>query len=172
MRLTYRVKQFYRSLTARSDLTQRGHVLEILDPPLAELFYRMTPSDQAHSLRVLKVLELDGQTDPDLLAAALLHDVGKSVHPPSILDRIIVVLANQFFSGRVLRWGNSEPHGWRRPFAIAVHHAGWGAELAAAHGASPSLVDLIRSHQDPLPAETHSLRDTLAKKLHRADNEN
>lgn len=172
MRLVYRVKQFFRSLTAQSDLAQRGHVNEILDPPLAELFYRMPPSDQAHSLRVLRVLEHDGQLNPDLLAAALLHDVGKSVHPPSILDRIIVVLANQMFPHKVLKWGTSEPQGWRRPFAIAAQHAGWGADLAAACGASTLLVDLIRSHQEPLPEEVHSPRDALVMELYRADNEN
>ena len=172
MSLVYRVKQFFRSLIAQSDPTQRGRVQEILDPPLAELFYRMTPSDQAHSLRVLRVLELSGQSNPDLLAAALLHDVGKSVHPPSVVDRIVVVLANQMFPGRVLKWGTSEPQGWRRPFAIASQHAGWGAQLAADCGASTLLVDLIRSHQNPLPAEIRSPRDALVMELYRADNEN
>jgi putative nucleotidyltransferase with HDIG domain len=131
----------------------------------------MTPFDQAHSLRVLAALQLEGQTDPDLLAAALLHDVGKSVHTPSVLDRIMAVIANLLFPRRVLKWGASEPHGWRRAFAINFQHSSWGAELAAAHGASSTLVDLIRHHQDPLPSQAHTSRESLLKELRRVDSQ-
>ncbi|HUS85452.1 MAG TPA: HD domain-containing protein [Anaerolineales bacterium] len=171
MSLPYRVVQFVRALTIHASPQQHQHVFEILEPPLAELFFRMTPFDQAHSLRVLAALQLEGQTDPDLLAAALLHDVGKSVHSPSVLDRIIAVLANQLLPRMVLKWGASGPHGWRRPFAITVQHPVWGAELAAAHGASTAVVDLIRLHQHPLPVEPRSAQDTLLKELRRVDSQ-
>jgi len=169
MNLPYRVVQFVRALTIHASPQQHRHVFEILEPSLAELFFRMTPFDQAHSLRVLAALQLEGQTDPDLLAAALLHDVGKSVYSPSVLDRIIAVLANQLLPRMVLKWGASGPHGWRRPFAITVQHPVWGAELVAAHGASTTVVDLIRLHQDPLPEEPRSSRDALLKVLRRVD---
>ncbi|TFH37469.1 MAG: HD domain-containing protein, partial [Anaerolineales bacterium] len=112
--------------------------------------------------------ELEGHNDPDLLAAALLHDVGKSVHSPSVLDRIVVVLANQIIPRRVLRWGVSDVRGWRRPFAIAAQHARWGAELTVEHGASSTLVDLIRNHQDPASEDTR----LLLKHLQRVDSQN
>ena len=38
----------------------------------------MSVSDQRHSLNVMRTLRRQGHTEPDLLAAALLHDVGKS----------------------------------------------------------------------------------------------
>jgi predicted HD phosphohydrolase len=89
MGLAYRIQQFFRVLKSRPDVAERDRALEELDPPLVELFLQMSPSDQAHALRVFSVLNDFELTDPDLLAAALLHDVGKSIHPPSVLDRVI-----------------------------------------------------------------------------------
>jgi hypothetical protein len=172
MGLLYRIQQFFRTLRARPETLEPARVLEILDPPLSELFFRMSPSDQAHSLRVLSALQREGRTDVDLLAAALLHDVGKSVHPPSVFDRIVIVLANQIIPRRVVQWGGAEPQGWRRPFAIATQHAHWGAELVAQHSASPLLVELIRRHQDPLPATPSTPVDLLLVELRRVDREN
>jgi putative nucleotidyltransferase with HDIG domain len=172
MGLAYRVQQFFRVLSAHPDAAEIAHVSEILEAQLTKLFLGMSPSDQAHALRVLSALQIDGKTDPDLLAAALLHDVGKSVHRPSVLDRIVVVLANLLFPRKVVQWGESEPMGWSRPFSIAAQHARWGAELAAAHGASPRLIELIQRHQD-LPAnEPYSSVDRLLLDLRWADSEN
>ena len=48
----------------------------------------------------LQRLQTQGFSDPDLLTAALLHDVGKTLSPLSTLDRILVVLAHLW-----LNWG-------------------------------------------------------------------
>jgi hypothetical protein len=172
MGLAYRIQQFFQIMRARPDQDAWARASVILNPPLRELFLRMAPSDQAHGLRVFSALELEGKSDPDLLAAALLHDVGKSVHRPSVLDRVIVVLANQLFPRKVIQWGKSEPEGWRRPFAIARQHPRWGAELAAANGASPQLEELVRRHQEPLAGKPQTAFTRLLGDLRRADSEN
>lgn len=172
MGLAYRVQQFVRVMSARPDAAERDRALAVLDPPLAELFLQMSLSDQAHALRVFAVLQDYDIKDPDLLAAALLHDVGKSIHQPSVLDRVIVVLTNPLFPRKVVQWGESEPKGWRRPFTIAAQHARWGADLVAAHGASPLLVELIHRHQEPPTPEPQSTADYLLVDLRRADSEN
>jgi putative nucleotidyltransferase with HDIG domain len=172
MGLIYRVQQFFHVLTAKPDAAEWERASQVLDGELAALFLRMLPPDQAHALRVYAILQDKGLTDQDLLAAALLHDIGKSVHRPSILDRIIVVLANQFFPRKVLQWGKSEPTGWRRPFSIAFQHPRWGAELAASQGASPRVVELIRRHQEPTASEPRSTVDQMLWELQRVDSEN
>jgi hypothetical protein len=172
MGLLYRIQQFFRTLSAHPKTIQSARVPEILNPPLSKLFFRMSPSDQAHSLRVLSALQCEGHSDPDLLAAALLHDVGKSVHRPTVFDRIIVVLANHIIPHRVVQWGGAKPQGWRRPFVISTQHARWGADLVAQHNASPRLVELIRRHQDPLPATPSTPVDLLLVELRRVDSEN
>ncbi len=172
MGVIYRVKQFFRAIREKPDPSQLEKVNLVLEPPLAALFLCMSLSDQAHSLRVLDTLQRGGHSDPDLLAAALLHDIGKSIHPLSILDRVIIVLANRLFPRRVILWGKAEPSGWRRPFSIASQHPHWGAELVAAKGASSRLLELIRRHQDPPAPEPVSSLDFLLAELKRADSEN
>jgi hypothetical protein len=172
MGLFYRIRQFFRALGARPGDAERERALEILERPLAELFLRMSPPDQAHALRVFSVLQDHAMTDPDLLAAALLHDVGKSLHHPSVLDRVIVVLTNPLLPRKVVQWGESEPEGWRRPFSIAVQHPRWGAKLVAAHGASPLLIELIRRHQERPSPKPQSTADHMLVDLRWADGEN
>ncbi|MEZ4519559.1 MAG: hypothetical protein R3C44_22915 [Chloroflexota bacterium] len=43
--------------------------------------------------------------NPDLLAAALLHDVGKTQVPLSSVDRIVGSLAERSWHGSLDRWG-------------------------------------------------------------------
>ncbi len=172
MGLAYRVRQFFRVLRDRPDPEAWKRAEAFLEPQFSRLFLGMLPSDQAHALRVFSTLMDEGHTDQDLLAAALLHDIGKSVHQPTVLDRVIVILTNRLLPQKVVQWGASEPVGWRRPFSIASQHPGWGAELAAANGASPRVAELIRRHQDPASSEPGSSIEQLLAVLRRADSEN
>jgi len=166
-RLAYRTRQFWSALAGPRIRVGVEDVLPYLSPFQIELFHRMQISEQAHAYRVLERLKATGQTDPDLLAAALLHDTGKILYPLSLLDRVIVVLGNHFFQQSTARWSEGSPAGLRRPFVVATMHPSWGADLARQAGASPRTMDLIRRHHDPL-----STNDSLLVALQTADNAN
>jgi putative nucleotidyltransferase with HDIG domain len=137
------------------------------------LFNRLHPSEQNHSLRVLQTLKDQGETHPDLLTAALLHDIGKISHPLHLWERVVIVLAKQFFPGRMDRWGWGQPRGWKRPFVVALKHPQWGSELAHKAGSDPLAVHLIREHQNDLSKESpNSLKKQLLSSLQAADNQN
>ena len=121
----------------------------ILSPALLALFLEMQPSEINHSLEITRGLIASGDTDPDLLAAALLHDVGKSRSPLNLWERAIVVLAKRLIPGACQRWGASEDmRGFKRIFVVADQHPAWGAEMAAAEGASKLTARLIHRHQE------------------------
>jgi hypothetical protein len=151
----YRVRQFFQSLWLKSSPTDLQIAYTYLPDSLIPLFMSMSPADQSHSLRVCEALLDQGHEDPDLLAAALLHDVGKSLEPPTVWERVLAVLANQIAPHRVLNWSEAEARGWRKPFVIANKHPDWGADLVAKHGGSETLIQLIRYHQ----VEPESLQD-------------
>lgn len=113
------------------------------------LFLRMQPGEQAHSLWIFNQLIDQNETSEDLLAAALLHDVGKSRYPLRLWDRVLIVLGKRMFPLQAKNWGSGEARGWQRPFVVAEKHAEWGASMAEEAGASPVVVELIRRHQDP-----------------------
>jgi len=83
--------------------------------------------------------------------------VGKIRLPLSPWERALVVLIRLFCIRFVHRWGRFSGEDlkdlprWRRAFVVAENHPDWGAAYAAAAGASPLAVALIRRHQEKAP---------------------
>jgi len=160
----YRVWQVWRSLTPRPlDDDDRAILAAMLPPGGRALFATMTLNDQRHSLTVYRALRERGCADPELLAAALLHDSGKGGGRVSFWVRPPVVLLRAF-APRALAWLARDDRRWfRRPFYNAWRHAEIGADLAAKAGLPPRVVLLIRSHHDPTgpAAELHAVDDEV-----------
>lgn len=186
-RIWYRVRQFWDALSAVPEPEEIESIRAYLLPAQMELFLSMPASDQAHSLRVFKIIQVrsafvHGDARTDLLVAALLHDVGKSRYPLHVWERVTIVLAKRFIPEQVRRWGelNHNPEkraengdlklGWRKAFIIAEQHPGWGAEMAAAAGASRLAVELIRRHQENLAGDNGSMEDILLRHFQLVDN--
>jgi putative nucleotidyltransferase with HDIG domain len=149
MGLPYRLGQFARLLRpAELSPEQEADVAQVLSAAEVALFQRLVASDRWHSYEVYRLLLDAGETDANLLAAALLHDIGKTRARPGILGRVAVVLAEKWLPRRAAAWSEGEPSGWRRPFVIRARHPEWGAALAQAAGSPPETVALIRQHQD------------------------
>src|SRR5579862_6592461 len=113
----YRVWQVWRSLTPRPlDDDDRTILAQTLPPGGRALFATMTLNDQRHSLTVYRALRARDCADPEMLAAALLHDSGKGggrvhfwVRPPVVVLRA--------FAPRLLDWLARDDRAWfRRPF--------------------------------------------------------
>lgn len=172
MNLAYRTTQFFRLLFDKPAPQDLSLVEETLSLSLMHLFRGMTAADQTHAIRVLHTLLEQGQRDPSLLAAALLHDVGKSHVRPRLWDRVAVVLGTAIVPNAVQRWGHGEHKGWRRPFIIAARHPTWGAEMILAAGGSQELATLVSRHQDSLKAKTDTQIDQLLHHLQEADGMN
>ena len=171
MRLRYRLGQLRDNLTAGPlSAAARQEVVAALAPGELALFDRFSLADQWHSYRVLCDLRQAGYNDPDLTTAALIHDVGKTRYPLSAGDRTAIVVGAVLLPGQVARWGQGAVDSWRRPFVVRAQHPAWGAEMAAAAGSRPTVVELIRRHQDKPPAEDELAG--LLRALQWADDQN
>jgi hypothetical protein len=153
MAALYRLRQFLLAVAAwtRPEAEPERVVTRVLPPDAAKLFHQMPSYDRRHAHRVVRALEQQGHSDPDLLAAALLHDVGKTVLPGGRLrlwHRVAVVLL-AMWPGFLERAGEDRPGSWRYPFYVQRRHAALGAEWAQRAGCSPATVELIRLHEDP-----------------------
>lgn len=159
-RIRYRISQFWRTLRAPCWPVDLEYAAARLTPELLTLFRRMSRAEQQHGIALCQALEARGHRAADVQVAALLHDCGKSVAPPRLWDRVLVVLGEAFLPRQAARWAAGEiPHGLTRGFVIRKRHAEWGAALAQQAGASPRAVALIREHHRgandaPSPAET------------------
>jgi len=172
-RVGYRFKQFWQGVTAPPlTAVAQADIAARLTPAEQALFQRYSRSDQWHTYRVMKTLQASGQYQPPLLKAALLHDVGKSCVDLSAWERSWIVLVEIVWPRKAAAWGEYEPAGWRRPFVVKAQHPAWGAEMAAAAGSSPLVVELIRRHQDKGAKIAVTVADHLLHWLQWADDQN
>lgn len=93
-RIVYRLQQVRQQLGFVTPLSmeERAEVERWLPASAMTLFQTMSNADQRHSLRVCRGLLTRGCTEEDLLAAALLHDVGKAQGRVPFWTRPVIVL--------------------------------------------------------------------------------
>jgi hypothetical protein len=177
VRILYRVRQFWRMVFVKYDHIELEQVQAILSPEQMALFKQLQPGEKTHATTMFHRLIEQGEKHPDLLVAALLHDVGKLRHRLNPLERAMVVLIKAVAPGKAPQWGSPEPNtweglpGWRKPFVVAEQHAGWGAEMACKAGVSPLAETLIREHHHPILHDMGDVENNLLHKLWVVDNE-
>jgi hypothetical protein len=172
MRRAYnRFRQGLRALAAWLRPVDDTLAEQHLTPELLALYRQMRRSERQHSLRVLQALCAAQHTDPDLLTAALLHDVGKIRTSFFLPEKVLVVLVKAAAPGLYQRWGSGPTRGWRRPFAVSVQHPAWGADMVEAAGGRSLAVELIRRHQDTLNGAPQTKADRLLLLLQAVDDQ-
>lgn len=167
----YRVRQFFRALAARVSEEELEQVACILTPASLTLFRSMAIQDQRHGLDVCAALRQAGHNNPDLLAAALLHDAGKAAARLPVWQRAVIVLLDRFAPRLLARLSQGEPDRWHSPFIAHARHPEVGARWAQEAGCSPLTVALIRRHQDQT-SNCQTEEDQLLTNLQMADNLN
>jgi hypothetical protein len=139
----HRVRQFAAHLAARvaPEETELAH--RVLPARAFVLFEAMPVADRRHALDVAERLLVGGGDDPDLLAAALMHDAAKG-YRMRLWHRVAGVLLEAFAPGVLGRLALDEPGSWRYPFHLYLHHEALSAEAALAAGCSPRVAAFIR----------------------------
>jgi hypothetical protein len=143
-RAVYRTRQFASYALGGRGAVDDGIALAALPPALGALYLSMEPVARRHHLAVYRRLRAMGCDNPELLAAALLHDLGKGRVSP--LARTAYVLASHAGEWLVRGLAGDGQRGWRALYRLA-HHPALGAALVEAAGGSPRLVWLIAMHQ-------------------------
>lgn len=120
-----------------------------------ELYLKMDARDRAHACRVARaLLKRRPEAPSELVRAALLHDVGKSLVPYRAWQRILLHL------WRPTLPPEPEPSGFRRTLQVHRHHARLGADMVRAAAGAERVAQLIERHHAPgTDAEARLLKE-------------
>jgi hypothetical protein len=177
VRILYRLGQFWRTISFKIDLIELEQAMSLLTEAQWALFRQLQSSEQSHALAMVRTLLERGEDQPDLLVAALLHDVGKLCYRMNPIERALVVLVEAVIPGQAQCWGKLPPDGWdglpgwKKAFIVAEQHPKWGAEMSREAGVSPLTESLIRKHHDSACQEATITENSLLHKLWLVDNE-
>lgn len=135
------VRRFFDVLLARP-LTDREHkVVEALlsTPEEIDLFFNQNDADQRHGLEAASEVALMAPGRPELVRAALLHDIGKQVSGLGVWGRSLASMLAKLHlpvRGRL--------HSY-------LEHGPIGADLLERAGVEPIVVAFARSHHARRP---------------------
>jgi hypothetical protein len=144
--------------TRRVRPLERSALAGWLPPAQLALFDAMHRADRRHGLDVVATLRSAGVTDPEVLAAGLLHDCGKG--DAGFVARVVHALAVAY--GAPIRAAGMRVPGLRAPLERLRDHAERAAALAREAGCSVRTVELIRwqeAPRDPVDGERLRLAD-------------
>jgi hypothetical protein len=132
-----------------------------------ELWALMSDSDRRHAISVARRVSaaLGLRADRPVLAAALLHDVGKAASELGILGRVVATLAGLVARDRAQAWSSAT--GIKRRIALYLSHPELGAGQLARAGSDPLTVAWAREHH--LPEGAWSVPWEVSNALRAAD---
>ena len=178
VRIFWRIRQFVRGIFANVDAREMLEVTRALPKAAVCRFCQMPLDGQRHSLNVLYTLQAAGWHDPDLAAAALLHDVGKVAGdaagiPLSPWIRGPLVLLAALAPAKVgALAADDSAAGWRYLLHVHQKHPAIGAAWAAADGCSALTCWLIEHHQENRNGKPAQKWEELLAILQWADSRN
>jgi hypothetical protein len=152
----YRVHQFMKAIFSKIDSSEITWALNNLPPGSGSLFLKQSRSEQRHALNVAQSIMKEQPTlsvsnYQNLLAAALLHDCGKSRICNRLWHRVFVVLMQKMPQPIWFRLERSHTI-FATPLKTASQHAIWGCNLAREAGLNPVICYLIYEHHNPKTA--------------------
>jgi putative nucleotidyltransferase with HDIG domain len=165
------IRRFFTSLSPfgprPDDETWVAHVLS--DEEM-RLWYRMSRADRRHAVEVARRVEraLGHEATDAVLAAALLHDVGKTAARLGTFGRVGATLV-AMGGGRVMAKEWSRAGGVTRRVGLYLRHEEIGADMLALAGSHPLTVTWARQHHQP--AEEWLVPRHLGEALKAADDD-
>jgi hypothetical protein len=165
------VRRFFGSLVPLGP--RRGDdawVRSILSAGEQKLCDRMSSADRRHAAAVGRRVEraLGHEATPPVLAAALLHDVGKVDAGLGTYGRVVATLAARV-AGRDTAHAWTRARGFTRRVGLYVRHPDIGADMLTLAGSDPLTVAWTREHH--LPPEEWTVAPRLAGALKHADDD-
>jgi hypothetical protein len=171
MRFGHLTKRFFGSLwPAGPSRENEAWVQSVLSDEELRLWRRMGRADRRHAVGVARQVErqLGHEATKPILAAALLHDVGKVSAGLGTYGRVVATVAGAA-AGRSMAEAWTEGKGFTRKVGLYLRHPQLGGDMLALAGSDPLTVSWTREHH--LAEEEWTLPLDIAHALKAADDD-
>jgi hypothetical protein len=145
-------RRFFGSLWPRGPGAEaETWVARLLLPGELQLWHRLDGPDRRHAVGVARAVEASlapaGAPRP-VLAAALLHDIGKLASGLGTYRRVVATVVGRATNGtKVGAW--TQRRGFTRRVGLYLDHGPRGADMLALAGSDPLTVAWAREHHRP-----------------------
>ena len=144
---------------------------QLLDTEV-ELWRRMSGPDRRHAAAVARRVErmLGAEATRPVLAAALLHDVGKTEAGVGTYGRVIATVSGAAIGrdpGTIADW--TRTRGFTRKVGLYLQHPRLGGDLLAMAGSDPLTEAWAREHH--LPSDEWTIPVEIGEALKAADDD-
>ena len=164
-------RRFFGSLRpGGASAADEAWVRTVLGAGEVALWERMSGADRRHAAGVAREVEraLGAEATAPVLAAALLHDVGKVASGLGTYGRVVATLSG-LAAGRSSAAAWSEARGFTRKVGLYLRHPELGGDMLELAGSDPLTVAWAREHH--LPPDQWTLPRPLADALKSADDD-
>jgi hypothetical protein len=148
---THLVRRFFGSLRPGGPpAADEAWVGNLLQPGEHQLWRRMSGADRRHAVGVARRVEraLGNEATRPVLAAALLHDVGKTEARLGTYGRVVATLSAKV-AGPEMATTWRRQRGFARRVGLYLHHDRLGGDLLELAGSDPLTVAWARQHHQP-----------------------
>jgi hypothetical protein len=151
---------------ARDDAWARSHLSEREQ----ELWIRMPGADRRHAVGVARKVEraLGVEAERPVMAAALLHDIGKIEAGLGVYGRVAATLSGKL-AGVEMAEDWRKTRGFTRRVGLYLHHPTIGGDLLALAGSDDLTVAWAREHH--LPEDEWTVPLDIGRVLEAADDD-
>ena len=154
------VRRFFRGFAWALAPAEVAHARRLLTPAELLLFAGLQGRERRHAMDMLHWLRARAAPSDELLAAALVHNVGKG--PIHLQERVGYVLLDLLAPRLLERLASPSGGRFARSLAAQRDHARRGAALLARAGSSPRVRALVAAHHDPSPGDDRELAWLIA----------
>lgn len=154
--MIYRIKQFCRGLLAKVTPEDQKFLEMYLNDHEIALFYRLRMGEQRHCLNIAYDCLSSEMSDPFLIKAALLHDVGKIHSNLTLVNKALVVLVLKLHIPEKIL-----PKFLKKALYYKMHHPTLGAKILEESGTEPPVIFLTRYHHHDLMKNPVSSEECL-----------
>ena len=164
LQLAHLARRFFGALDPRGPSEEdEAWVAGLLGEGEHELWARMSGPDRRHAVGVARAVAGTNEgAQPWVLAAALLHDVGKATSGLRTFGRVVATVAAEV-------GGRERVTAWDSAIGRYLRHDVDGARLLQQAGSDPLTVAWTREHH--LPEDRWTLDPAVARALKAADDD-